>query len=163
MSRAEFKSKPSFNYLDVDELESDDEVEIETPVTDSDAQKSGPAQLSKSAKKKAQREARIASRRAAKASSRTPDATSPQNETPPVAPSPDVTAPAPDTMSQPDGPTEVPAVTLSPPPSIPPPIVTSARPAAAQAPFSPNLPSGIPQPISPGLGSRKRKADNPIP
>ncbi|KAG9125046.1 hypothetical protein FRC07_009189 [Ceratobasidium sp. 392] len=163
MSRAEFKSKPSFaNYLDVEEIESDDEVEIDTPVTDSDAQKSGPATLSKSAKKKAQREARIASRKAAKASSRTPDATSPQDETPPVIPSSEAIA-GPDTTSSPDEPVEIPTVAVSPPLSVPPPIVTSARPVAAQAPFSPNLPSDIPQPISPGLGSRKRKADNVIP
>ncbi|KAG8746988.1 hypothetical protein FRC10_002787 [Ceratobasidium sp. 414] len=160
MSRAEFKAKPSFSYLDVEEVESDDEVEIDTPVTDSDAQRSGPTPLSKSAKKKAQREARIASRKAAKVSTRTPDATSPQNETPPVAPSSEPVA-EPDTTSPPSEPAEVPVVTVS-PPSVPPPIVTSARP-AAQAPFSPNLPPHIPQPISPGLGPRKRKADNPIP
>lgn len=41
--------------------------------------------------------------------------------------------------------------------------MTSARQAPAQPPFSPNLPSDNPQPLSPGLGSRKRKADNPVP
>ncbi|QRV79217.1 phosphatidate cytidylyltransferase [Ceratobasidium sp. AG-Ba] len=161
MSRPEFVAKPSFNFLDVEEIESDDEVEVDTPVTDSDAQKPTPATLSKSAKKKAQRDARIASRKAAKASSRTPDPASPQNDTPPPAPEPEM-EPISASMDEPkpEAPTEVPSVTVS--PSVPPPIVTSARP-AAQAPFSPNLPANIPQPISPGLGSRKRKADNPIP
>jgi hypothetical protein len=40
MSRVEFKTKTSFNYLDVEEIESDEDFEVDTPVTDSDAQKS---------------------------------------------------------------------------------------------------------------------------
>lgn len=39
-SRAEFKARPSFNYLDVEEPESESEAELDTPNTDSDALKS---------------------------------------------------------------------------------------------------------------------------
>ncbi|KAB5592585.1 Phosphatidate cytidylyltransferase [Ceratobasidium theobromae] len=178
MSRAELKARPSFNFLDVEEIESDSEPEAgpDTP-EESDAQKAS-APLSKSAKKRAQEKARIAARKAARAGARTPDAsaptTLPENEEPAVEPAPVPEAsptPKPPTPQPPapkldkvvpkDPPTPTPVVTVSPAPHVPAPVVTSARP-AVQPPFSPNLPAGIPQPISPGLGARKRKADNPI-
>ncbi|CAE6419457.1 unnamed protein product [Rhizoctonia solani] len=173
MSRTELKTRPSFNFLDVDQIESESEPEIDpdTP-EESDAQKAS-APLTKSAKKRAQEKARIAARKAARAGARTPD-TPPQTEESPVE---SVSTPAPAPVQAPVQPPVAPArkpdpvvvkeeapkapQVTKPPPKAPAPVVTSARP-LSQPPFSPNLPADIPKPASPGL-ARKRKADNPGP
>ncbi|KAF8678200.1 Phosphatidate cytidylyltransferase [Rhizoctonia solani] len=172
MSRAELKVKPSFSYLDVDQIESESEpeVELDTP-EESDAQKTS-APLTKSAKKRAQEKARIAARKAARAGARTPD-TPPQTEPSPVADLAPTSAPVqaseqtvtapvhkPDPVAIKEEAPKVPEPS-KPPPKVLPPVVTSVRP-PSQPPFSPNLPADIPKPASPGL-SRKRKADNPGP
>ncbi|KAH7339683.1 cytidylyltransferase family-domain-containing protein [Rhizoctonia solani] len=182
MSRVELKTRPSFGLLDIDQIdsESEPEVDLDTP-EESDAQRAS-APLTKSAKKRAQEKARIAARKAARAGARTPDTNTPQVETPPAttaAPVP-VPAPAPAPVSAPAQADPTPALKPSPEiakeetpkapkarevtkpsPPVPAPVVTSARP-TSQPPFSPNLPADIPKPASPSL-ARKRKADNPGP